>query len=69
MKNNQDYQIIEYYDTFFAHVGYILQKRKRFWFFGWHYFWITIETDTFGYNLYKWKEHFGCPVIYLKDVK
>ncbi len=62
MKDNQ-YRILRYYNTFFAHHGYKLQRRAKFLWWEW---WETIQEDSLGINGYEWKKHYDCEIEEVK---
>ncbi len=59
--NGNHLRIVEFYDTFFAHQAYKLQRKVKgfrflFWTFkGW---WTTMEYDRLATHYYKWAEHY-----------
>ena len=60
MKKKEEYRIQRFYVPFFAHDGFRLQRKVRFWKWSW---WETIEEDNLGIHGNKWAEHFQCAIL------
>jgi len=53
MKDKPLYRIVEYFDNFFGHYGYKLQRKN------WMGFYVTLQCDCLAAAYTGWMEYYG----------
>jgi hypothetical protein len=58
--SGKEYRVKEIYVIFFAHKGFELQVKQKFFKWSW---WDTIETDYLGIHGDEWAKHYNCQIV------
>lgn len=54
------YRVVKYYENFFSHYGYRLEKKFRFL---WWEYWGLIELDGLGVSGQNWAKYYNCEIV------